>query len=117
MVQTAPAEAYRKFDDLSNAQEELLAHVKQVFQARKESDALRRGDLNFIHTSADALAFHRQSEDSEAIVVINRAATPVTLDLSGAGSGEFVKLDGSTHTLANPLELPASSSDILRKQP
>ena len=105
------------FDGLSAIQEELLAHVKQVFQARKGSEALRRGDFNFIHTSTDSLAFHRQEGQSEAIVVINRGSSPVTLDLSGVGEATFIKLDGSTHNVANPFELPASSSDILLKKP
>ena len=103
------------FDNLSALQEGLLAHVKLVFKARQQSRALRRGDMSFIYTSADAIAFHRKSDASEAIVVINRGPTPVTLDLSGVGEGVFVKLDGTSHEISTPLSMPASSSDILRK--
>ena len=39
------------FDNLSGLQEGLLAHVKLVFKARQQSRALRRGDMNFVHTS------------------------------------------------------------------
>ena len=73
--------------------------------------------INFITTSSEALAFHRQAGTSEAIVVINRGPTSVTMDLSGVGTGMFVKLDGSMHALTDPLVVPPSSSDILRKTP
>jgi glycosidase len=105
------------FDTLIGPQKTLLAHVKSVFKARRDSKALRRGNLNVIHAQENSLAFVREFDDSEAIVIINRGENPFTLDLSGLTAGIFVGLDKSEHDVTNPLSVPSRSSDILRRKP
>jgi len=106
-----------RFDALIGPQETLLAHVQSVFKARRDSKALRRGDLNIIHAQKDSLAFVRQFDDSEAVIIINRGENPTVLDLSDLAPGTFVGLDQSEYDVTTPLNVPSRSSDILRRQP
>jgi cyclomaltodextrinase len=59
----------------------LREHVKQLTQVRRESPALRRGDLKILHAEGDLLVFARQHERDRVIVAVNRGDQQLRLDV------------------------------------
>lgn len=64
-----------QFDDPTS----LLSHYRNLIHLRNESNALRRGDIQFIESSNDnALTFLRSDGDEHMLVIINMSENPLT---------------------------------------
>ena len=55
-----------------------LEHVRALAALRRTSSALARGGIRYVHVSADAIAFVRETRDEQLLVLASRAAhTPI----------------------------------------
>jgi glycosidase len=99
---------------------------KQIIALRKASEALRRGDLQWLHNSDEArvVAFLRRSKDEEMLVAINFSNQPFAgfVETDGGASFSDVTPDVSTPlppdapaperaARARPVALPALTLD------
>lgn len=55
--------------------------ITRLARVRRESPALRYGDYQPLHVSAEQLAFMRAAAQERVIVALNAADTPATLEL------------------------------------
>lgn len=60
----------------------LRQHIQKLAAIRKEHEALRRGDIQFVYAEGGALAYVRRTQDHWALVCHNRANDIKKLDLS-----------------------------------
>jgi len=83
----APGLAVNNVASQTNDPQSLLSYYRNWIAARKRSAALMKGDIAPIETSAQILAFTRNSSSERVLVVHNLsgAAATVTLNLNAAG--------------------------------
>ncbi|KQU63954.1 alpha-glucosidase [Aminobacter sp. DSM 101952] len=76
----------------------LLEHYRRFLAFRRSHPALAKGDISFLDTQGDTVAFSRREGNEETVCVFNLGSAPATVDLGGkslqplAGHG----LDGKT---------------------
>jgi glycosidase len=63
-------------------QAEMFNHVRTLLKLRRDLEPLRRGDLEVVHVSRDALAFVRRVNSHCALVAVNNGVQPLDLTLS-----------------------------------
>lgn len=84
---------------------------KQIIALRKSSEALRRGDLEWLRNSDEArvVTYLRRSKDEEILVAINFSNQPFTGFVEAGGGGSFLDV---TPDVSPPLppDAPALSS-------
>ncbi len=113
-----------RFDSQLTAEEaDLLAWVRKLGQARRASEALRRGDRHTLRVDADTYVYQRESDGDEAVVAINRGAartvqvSPVgrlgqeSLSFTDAIGGGTLMIGGATS-----LVLPAGGVQLWVRQ-
>ncbi|MEZ2130478.1 MULTISPECIES: alpha-glucosidase family protein [unclassified Sinorhizobium] len=73
----------------------VLHHYRQTLAFRKSHAALRDGDMDFIDTNQDLLAFVREKGDEGLLFVFNLTRTPAEFTLpAGMGLGEALAIPG-----------------------
>jgi len=58
------------------SEENVHAHVRKLLTLRRELDSLRRGDMVFLKTTGQTIAYARSVGDSSTIVAINNSEEP-----------------------------------------
>lgn len=100
---------------LSPARQALLEHARRLARARRCSPALRSDLRETLHVDADTFVFVRRSDDDRlALVLVSRADTPRTIELSSVPTGRYRDVStGATFDLADSIELGPRSSLVL----
>ncbi len=112
MMQWGPVSAER---------EAVRAALSKLMLARRDSPALRRGDLQIVESSPDHLVFTRAAPGSHAVAAFNRSDAPRVVTLGAAAgavytdavSGTSINAAGGTLSLT----VPARSARLLTAAP
>ena len=68
-------------DTQNNREKQLLENISSIGLIRHDSDALRRGSYQSLHSGVDTIAWSMTSESEQAIIAMNRGVTPAEFDL------------------------------------
>jgi len=75
---------------------ELLEAYRRLILLRRESEALARGGIRYVHVSADAIAYLREAPGETVLCLAARAEhEPVRLPLAAPGGTELATLTGA----------------------
>ncbi|MDR0914212.1 MAG: alpha-glucosidase C-terminal domain-containing protein [Oscillospiraceae bacterium] len=112
-----PLRPYIDFENQPADSFGLIPHIRQCAAARADSRALKYGSYKQVYLEyARPFVFEREFEGEKAVVILNAADTPHTLNLSQHYGGSFRDvLNGNTvdeNALSN-YTLPANSTAIL----
>ena len=101
----------------------LIAPLKRLIQAKKESNALKFGSYRQLHLANDQFAFLREADGQAAITVVNSAdhAAGFDIPLPGGMDGNFLNLLNTGQTFLSQngrlhVEMPDHSAMLLMRQ-
>jgi alpha-glucosidase len=78
----------------------LLDEYRRLIALRRSSDALARGGIRYVHVSADAIAYLRETATERILCLASRAThAPVRVPLAALGCRELETLYGATATV------------------
>lgn len=64
-------------------EQSLLEHYRRFIAFRKQHPTFTKGDINFIDTEGDVLAFTRRAGNDQVVCVFNLGSAPATLKFAG----------------------------------
>ena len=108
--------------DEDDQNRELLAFYRDLVGLRRDSHAIRRGELRFDREacSEDVVVYRREGEDGTDVVALNRGESPVTVSGPSVETAEGIALstigsdrEASVSLTGEGLELPALAGAIL----
>ena len=98
------------WDDEASWDRELLDWYRQLIRIRRESRALARGGLRYVHVSADAIAYVREARGETVLCLASRAAhEPVRLTLALPGVEVETLVGADARVEGDELVLPAAA--------
>ncbi|MEO8273110.1 MAG: alpha-amylase family glycosyl hydrolase [Chloroflexota bacterium] len=99
----------RNVETQAGASDSVLSVYRSVLRLRRELEPLRHGTQELLDAGdADVLAYRREAEGRSAIVALNFAARPATVELPEAGSAGGWRVALSTHDRVHGSELAGS---------
>jgi glycosidase len=107
--------------DTAAQDQEFLEWHRQLIRIRKAHPALRRGTIHTVHASGDVYAFERQHGVDYVLTILNRGATVQTIRLPDKCWRDKPSLrdalSGRIYTRSEPIEIRASSAQVLVVEP
>ena len=114
-VAYAPGLASENVASQSSDPNSLLSYYRNWIGARKQSQALMKGELELVESGLQVLAFTRHSSSERVVVVHNLGNLPTTVSLSvGTAVFEVVHADSGVTNTGATFSLPAHSSGVWR---
>jgi alpha-glucosidase len=97
----------------------MLHLYRRILDARRTSPALRHGSFRWLESPDGTLAYAREADGDERVVVVNFSGRPATVDTGGgrwprAGWEVQLSTSGSAGRSARTLQLGADEAAVLR---
>jgi alpha-glucosidase len=111
----APDFASRNVEAQAADPDSVLAFYRRLLRLRRDSPALQRGSQALVATGDnDVLSYVRRSDGASALVALNFASRPVTLDLPGLEADRSWRVALSSHprTAGDALEGPITLAPL-----